>query len=128
MLTFLEPVNERKAAVQIFYHETKQQAWAEEVTSEESTSVSEEDTDSEGSEDTDIIFDQHKVYLSAPQPVNKMVHQVYPAERTETSTRKARKQVFDGVYPPKREKFRMGEIRDLTKDSQVPKDGNKPNI
>jgi hypothetical protein len=80
MLTFLEPTKERKAAVQSFYHETEQQAWAEEVTSEENTSVSEEDTDSENSEDTNNNSNHHQVYLSAPQAMKKKTQQIYPVE------------------------------------------------
>jgi hypothetical protein len=109
MLTFLEPVNERKTAVQSFYHEAEQQAWAEEVTSEEYTSVSEEDTDSEGSEDADIIFNQHKVYLSAPQPVNKTVHQAYPAERTEPALGKLENKFLMGFIHQRRKNFERGK-------------------
>jgi hypothetical protein len=47
---------------------------------------------------------------------------VQPAERTETVVQKARKQVFDGVYPPGRPRSKPGEIRDLqgSKESERP--------
>ncbi|KAJ7743389.1 hypothetical protein B0H16DRAFT_1727776 [Mycena metata] len=38
---------------------------------------------------------------------------VQAAERTEPGIRKARKTVFDGVYPPRRDKSQMREVKDL---------------
>ncbi|KAF8158653.1 hypothetical protein K438DRAFT_1620500, partial [Mycena galopus ATCC 62051] len=57
-----------------------------------------------------------EVYLTPPAPVEQPAYQVNPVERTEPSTRKARRVVFDGVFPPRREKtpLKAGEKQKKT--------------
>ncbi|KAJ7035055.1 hypothetical protein C8F04DRAFT_1182745 [Mycena alexandri] len=55
-----------------------------------------------------------QVYLTVPRVVAEA--NIHAAERTETSTRKARKMVLDGVYPPRRERAQIGDVKDLQKE------------
>jgi hypothetical protein len=110
MLGFLgspmTPLEDRRPAVQTFYRDF-QWAQIQEASSTESEAQSEALSDEEESS----YF--RGVYLTSPRLVAVEPRYVQPAERTDTTVRKARRQVFDGVYPPTREKRKAGEMKDL---------------
>ncbi|KAK7007323.1 hypothetical protein R3P38DRAFT_2553532 [Favolaschia claudopus] len=111
MLGYVNLTPTRWNAVQSFYQQ-RQEAYIEEVSSKSSESVDdlESSSDSENNSEPEI-------YLTMPRRVADPY--VLPAERTETSTRKARHETFDGVYPPRRPKMKQGEVRDLQEPTPV---------
>jgi hypothetical protein len=109
----LETARDRQESVQSFYQAEQRRARIVEVSSDE---VSEE------AESEDLESEEGGVYLTHPYLVNKGPASVQAAERAETGIRKARKMVFDGVYPPKRGKVQPGEVRDLTEQSGTAKE------
>ncbi|KAJ7485464.1 hypothetical protein FB451DRAFT_1168731 [Mycena latifolia] len=62
-----------------------------------------------------------EVYLTAPRPVPLEDPYVQNADRTVPSTRTARKHVFDGVYPPRRDMAKARPVRDL--QDKTPENG-----
>ncbi|KAJ7104378.1 hypothetical protein B0H15DRAFT_942371 [Mycena belliarum] len=111
MFGMAEPASLRRDAVHKFYqvqHAHISDEWTEEEPeNEDGWSSSSEDL---SEEDSDF---EKGVYLTAPQLVKIDGAYVQNAERTVPSTRAARRQAFDGVYPPAREKTKAREVRDL---------------
>jgi hypothetical protein len=110
MLGFLglsmTPWEDHHPAVQTFYQDY-QRAQIQEALSMESEARAETSSDEEGSS----YF--KGVYLTSLQLVATEPRYVQPAEHTDTTVQKARRQIFDGVYPPTREKRKAGEMKDL---------------
>jgi hypothetical protein len=124
MLGVMDPRGDRCDAVRNFYQETSQRARIEEVYTEES----ETEEDAQRSSDEEDLSDDEdpaEVYLTAPRKVSESGLQVFPAERSIPSTRAARREVLDGVYPPAREKGKSGGRGELDKPSPLIKDGNQ---
>ncbi|KAF7361899.1 RT-RNaseH-2 domain-containing protein [Mycena venus] len=114
MLGLVDAPVTRQPVVEKFYQSVYQSAYIEHTTSNESLTDSEEIELSTSDEDSHSVPSQfHGVYLTKPQPAAAGPWYVQPVERTETGVRRTRKQVFDGVYPPRREKIKSGEVRDL---------------
>ncbi|KAK7000721.1 hypothetical protein R3P38DRAFT_2560447 [Favolaschia claudopus] len=104
MLGYVDTTPTRWNAVQSFYQQAH--AYIEEISSD--SAASEDETRTDSSSDSNS---ESEIFLTMPRRVHTPY--VMPAERTESSTRKARHEVFDGVYPPKRPRLRPGEMRDL---------------
>ncbi|KAF8158928.1 hypothetical protein K438DRAFT_1986103 [Mycena galopus ATCC 62051] len=122
MLGLADPLSDRQAAVQSFYQDEIEHQWRMGLENIADTS-DETSADSEDSSQEEIVSPE--VFLSPPMQVSRSPYQVHPVERTEPSTRRARKVVFDGVYPPRREKTpaKVGEVRDLRPDLESSKKG-----
>ncbi|KAJ7714997.1 hypothetical protein B0H16DRAFT_1742328 [Mycena metata] len=103
---YLDDARDRRAAVSHFYQTEKARNTGTRFDGRDS------DTEEEGSDST--LESLERVYLTMPRRV--IVDDepgVNAADRAEPSIRKARKSVFDGVYPPRHEKSQMGEVKDL---------------
>ncbi|KAJ7178325.1 hypothetical protein C8R43DRAFT_942043 [Mycena crocata] len=120
MLGFLDAHEDRRHFVQNFYQGENRRVIIEEVGSEESQDP-ESSSDNEDSEKEvelqKTVRRLEKVYLTSSKTTDSDGPWVQPVERTETSTRKARREVFDGVYPPNREKVTR-KVRDLAEDEK----------
>ncbi|KAJ7016514.1 hypothetical protein C8F04DRAFT_1281195 [Mycena alexandri] len=90
---------DRRTAVSNFYRAEARRARIEEMSSDEES----------GGE-------SQRVYVTRPREVAEASVQV--VERTEPSTRRARQLVFDGVYPPRRDRSQMREVKDLQKEGR----------
>ncbi|KAJ7145146.1 hypothetical protein C8R43DRAFT_953587 [Mycena crocata] len=120
MLGFLDAQEDRRHFVQNFYQGENRRVRIEEVESEESQDP-ESSSDNEDSEKEvelqKTVKRLEKVYLASSKTTDSDGPWVQPVERTETSTCKARREVFDGVYPPNREKVTR-KVRDLAEDER----------
>ncbi|KAF8217801.1 hypothetical protein K438DRAFT_1952666 [Mycena galopus ATCC 62051] len=95
------------------YYKNQQPYHLDEASTEESAHEWEEVTTSEEEEGPGKQYFRG-VYLTSPRIAHATPRFVQPVERAETGVRKARRQVFDGVYPPQREKIKLNrEVRDL---------------
>ncbi|KAJ7746658.1 hypothetical protein B0H16DRAFT_1889061 [Mycena metata] len=92
---------------QVFYH--TQEARIQDYESDDDPGEQDEEViaEEEQSEDSDSDVGG-EVYLSFPKRRDNARNTVNAAERTVPSTRAARRQVFDGVHVPKRDKARGG--------------------
>ncbi|KAJ7431343.1 hypothetical protein FB451DRAFT_1489098 [Mycena latifolia] len=99
MLGVLDAAMDTRQSVQNFYQEENRRARIVEIYSDTSEDSDNSDTDLGDESDT-----PREVFLTAPERVGHNEEQVYPVERSVPSTRAARKEVLDGVYPPIREK------------------------
>ncbi|KAJ7446738.1 hypothetical protein FB451DRAFT_1188588 [Mycena latifolia] len=99
MLGVLDTAMNTRQSVQNFYQEENRRARIVEIYSDTSEDSDNSDTDLGDESDT-----PREVFLTAPERVGHNEEQVYPVERSVPSTRAARKEVLDGVYPPIREK------------------------
>ncbi|KAJ7467050.1 hypothetical protein FB451DRAFT_1178292 [Mycena latifolia] len=103
---------DRKKAVQNFYQAENRRARIVEIRSEEDSSEGNQDLENEWSSLEDS--ESGEVYLTRPQRMSSTGEPlVQHADRTVPSTRTARKQSFDGVYPPRRENVKVRAVRDL---------------
>lgn len=110
MLGVVDEALATQQAVQTFYSEASRRVRiVEEYTDE---SAPEDRYGESGDSDSEDNFRPAEVYLSAPRRVKKSSG-VFPVERSVPSTRTARKEVFDGVYPPSRDKTRGRGGREL---------------
>ncbi|KAJ7475642.1 hypothetical protein FB451DRAFT_1173671 [Mycena latifolia] len=109
MLNYIDSKTPIMKAVHGFYQEESCRAKIVEVYSEGHETESGEDK----SEEEDPNYKQ-RVYLTVPRMQRKgKVPTVQAADRTILSTRTARKEVLDGVYPLPREKSRQAPVKDL---------------
>ncbi|KAJ6454045.1 hypothetical protein C8R47DRAFT_1083268 [Mycena vitilis] len=108
MLGMVDAVADRWPAVQSFYQEERERVQREYVSSDDQdASTASESSGSEAG---------RRVYITLPRKVLSRAAEVQAAERTEPSTRKARRLVIDGVYPPSRPKSRAGEVVDMKEE------------
>ncbi|KAJ7180002.1 hypothetical protein C8R43DRAFT_941736 [Mycena crocata] len=98
LLGILDLNEPRRAAVHNFYQEQARRARMEDVDDDTTT-------DENGSE-------EYESSVSTPMTAS--------AERTETGIKKARKQVFDGVYPPGRDRPKGRTVRDMQEERRNP--------
>jgi hypothetical protein len=123
MFGILDPMMDRQKAVQNFYQEYEQRARIIEVHSGQESSAEEEggcmSSDEEELSELTDTFDE--IGLSTPTVTYANLPYVQNAERTVPSTRTARKEVFDGVYPLNREKAK-NRIREIVEKKH---DNNK---
>ncbi|KAJ7446782.1 hypothetical protein FB451DRAFT_1188621 [Mycena latifolia] len=110
---------DRKKAVQNFYQAENRRTRIEEVSSEEDSSEDSRNLESDKSLSEDS--ENGEVYLTKPQKVYSADEPfVQHTDRTLPSTRTARKQSFDGVYPPRRENVKARVVRDLQEEKLEP--------
>ncbi|KAJ7173091.1 hypothetical protein C8R43DRAFT_944126 [Mycena crocata] len=132
MLGFLDAREDRPKAVQNFYQEESRRARIEEIHSNNS-STSEMNSSSDESDDVEVgetalLLD--RVYFNRSRMEEVGGSLVQPVERTEASTRKARREVLDGVYPPSREKTtrKVKDLEDVAGDADKRSDRLVPNF
>ncbi|KAJ7018497.1 hypothetical protein C8F04DRAFT_1327408 [Mycena alexandri] len=103
----LKILRDRRSAVSNFYRAESRRAQIVELESSEEESTADEEEDA-----------NQRIYLTMPRQVSGGEASVNAADRTEPSTRKARRFALDGVYPPRRERPQRGEVKDLHKEAQ----------
>jgi hypothetical protein len=113
MLTYLDCQTPIMRAVQGFYQGEAPQSQIEEVQkefSEDEREATEDETD-------------HEIYLTIPRDKKGRIPWVQAADRTIPSTRSARKEAFDGVYPPSRKQvvkdLQAGQKRETSEPKKV---------
>ncbi|KAJ7436553.1 hypothetical protein FB451DRAFT_1193851 [Mycena latifolia] len=106
MFGIIERSMDREKAVRSFYQTEARRPQIVELSSEGSADEGSDgpidDSDSEAS--TLSEEDYEEVYITVPKRKSKSAPHVHHADRTVPSTRTARRQVFDGVYPPSRDR------------------------
>lgn len=122
MLNYLDPTTPMMRTVQGFYQEESKRARIVEVYTDSSEDENDAGTSEVAEEPESSDNEAQEVYLTIPRG-RKLKNQepaVQTADRTVPSTRTARKQVFDGVYPPVRDKSKTPPIKDLQSQTDQP--------